>query len=244
MFDLVSYGALAPPEVLILLALLGGFLALMWRRVGLTIVLAASLCLYALATPAVSSSLMRAAEAGVAEAPDFTAAQAIVVLGADLRLGAGGAPDTLGPYTTERVVYASQAYRKLHLPVAVSGGPGEGSRSAAGDLMRAALNQDFGIAVTWDDNRSATTWENALDTKPLLDGAGITTVVLVTHAWHMHRALWCFERIGVHALPWPAPRTALRADRVRDFLPRPESLQVSFFALHELVGGAYYRVRH
>jgi hypothetical protein len=31
---------------------------------------------------------------------------------------------------------------------------------------------------------------------------------------------------------------------MRDFLPRPGSLQVSFFALHELVGGAYYRVRH
>ncbi|HEX3535376.1 MAG TPA: YdcF family protein [Stellaceae bacterium] len=244
MFDLVSYGALAPPEVLILFAVLGGFLALVSRRLGLTIVLAASLSLYALATPAVSSSLMRAAEAGVPETLDFTAARAIVVLGADLRLGAAGAPDTLGPFTTERVVYAAQAYRKLQVPIAVSGGPGEGSRSTAGDLMRTVLNQDFGIPVAWDEDRSTTTWENALDTKPLLDSAGITTIVLVTHAWHMRRAVWCFERLGLHAFPWPAPRTALRAGRMRDFLPRPGSLQNSFFALHELVGGVYYRVRH
>src|SRR5947199_1708793 len=106
MFDLVSYGAWAPPEVLILLAVFGGLLALISQRVGLTIALAASLCLYALATPAVSSSLMRAAEAGAPDAPDLAGAQAIVVLGADLRLGTDGAPDTLGPYTTERVVYA------------------------------------------------------------------------------------------------------------------------------------------
>jgi uncharacterized SAM-binding protein YcdF (DUF218 family) len=244
MFDLVSYGALAPPEIFILLALLGALLTLVWRRLGLTIVLAASLGLYFLATPLASSWLMRAAESGLPDDPDLTPAQAIIVLGADLHRGADGAPDTLGTYTTERVVYAAAAYRKLHLPVAVSGGPEAGSRSAAGALMKAALAQDFAIPVAWTEDRSTTTWENAADTKPLLATSGITNVVLVTHAWHMRRALWCFERVGLHALPWPAPRTALQADRIRDFLPRPGSLQISFFALHELIGGAYYRLRH
>ena len=244
MFDLVSYGALAPPEVFVLLALFGALLTLGWRRLGLAIVLPASLGLYLLATPAVSSWLMRLAEAELPDNPDLSAAQAIVVLGADVHRGADGAPDTPGTYTIERVVYAADAYRRLRLPVAVSGGPEAGSHTAAGDLMKAALARDFGIPVTWDEDRSTTTWENAADTKPLLDAAGISTVVLVTHAWHMRRALWCFERVGLRALPWPAPRTALRAERLRDFFPRPGSLQVSFFALHELIGGVYYRVRH
>ena len=243
MFDLLSYGALAPPEVFVLLALFGAMLA-MWRRLGVTIVLASSLCLYLLATPVISSCLMRTAEAGVPDNPDFTGALAIVVLSADVHRGADGQPDTLGPYTTQRVVYAAEAYRRLHLPVAVSGGPVEETSATAGDLMKEALTRDFGVPVGWDENRSETTWENAVDTKPLLDAAGITKVVLVTHSWHLRRALWCFERVGLRTVPWPAPRTALRVDHIQDFLPRSGSLQFSFLALHELIGGVYYRMRH
>lgn len=244
MFDLVSYGALAPPAVLVLLALIGALLALRWRRLGLTIVLLSSLFLYLLSTSAVSSWLMQQAEAGVANDPDFSGAQAIVVLSGDVRLGAEGEPDSLGPYTVERIFYAAQAYRRLHLPIAVSGGPAERSHATAGDLMKAALERDFGISVSWNDNRAATTWENAVDTKPLLDAAKVTTVVLVTHAWHMRRALWCFERVGLRALPWPAPRSALRIERLVDYLPRSGALPDSFFALHELIGSLYYRIRH
>lgn len=244
MFDLISYGALAPPAVFILLTLLGTLLALVWWRIGSAIALAACLCLYVLATPAASSWLMRAAEAGVPDNPDFSSAQAIVVLGADLRPGADGEPASLGPYSMERVVYADAAYRRLHLPVAVSGGPGDDSTTPAGDLMKAALAQNFGVPVTWDEDRSTTTWENAADTKLLLDAAKVTTVVLVTHAWHMRRSLWCFERLGFHALPWPAPRTALHASKFDDFLPRSGPVQASFYALHELIGRVYYGLRH
>lgn len=244
MFDLVSYGALAPPEVFILLALFGALLTLVWRRLGVAVVLVAIFFLYLLAVPVISSWLMRQAEAGWLDNPDFSGAQAIVVLGADVRSGADGQPDTLGPYTIERVVYAAEAYHRLHLPIAVSGGPTEESSKAAGDLMKGMLAQDFDIGVGWDENHSTTTWENAVDTKAQLAAAQITKVVLVTHAWHMRRALWCFERIGLHAMPWPAPRTALRANRLRDFLPRPGSLQASFIALHELIGDVYYQVRH
>jgi len=243
-FDLVSYGPLAPPAAFVLLALVGVLLALVWRRLGLAIALVATLCLYLLATPAVSSWLMRTAEAGLPDNPDLAAAQAIVVLGADVRAGAAGEPDTLGPYTIERIFYAADAYRRLRLPVGVSGGPADASSAPAGDLMKAALAQNFDIPVAWDENRSATTWENAVDTKPLLDAAGITTVVLVTHAWHMPRSLWCFERVGLKALPWPAPRSARRAGTVADYLPRSGAVQASFYALHELIGSIYYRLRH
>ena len=63
-------------------------------------------------------------------------------------------------------------------------------------------------------------------------------------AWHLPRALWAFERVGLQALPWPAPRAALRASRIDDFLPSIAALENSFRGLHEIVGGAYYRLRH
>jgi uncharacterized SAM-binding protein YcdF (DUF218 family) len=244
MLDLVSYGALAPPAVFVLLSLVGVLLALVWRRLGLFIALVASLCLYVAATPAFSSWLSHWIEAAIPDNPDFSGAQAIVVLGGDVRPGDAGQPDTLGPNSLERVVFAAEAYRRLRLPVAVSGGPADGSHEAAGDLMKAALERDFSIPVTWDENRSATTIQNAIDTVPLLTADRVNTVILVTQAWHMPRSLWSFGRMGLRALPWPAPRTALRASRIDDFLPRSSALQGSFYALHELIGGLYYRLRY
>jgi hypothetical protein len=45
------------------------------------------------------------------------------VLGAGVHPGDGAAvPDTLGALSLERLVYAAEAYRALHLPVLVSGG--------------------------------------------------------------------------------------------------------------------------
>src|SRR6266566_2860470 len=105
MWDLISYGFLTPPAVLIVLCLLGGLLALVWRGFGIA-----------------------------------------VVLGGDVHFGDGATvPDSLGPLSLERVVYAAQAYRRLHLPVAVSGGPVLGSDATVGGLMQAALERDFAV---------------------------------------------------------------------------------------------------
>src|SRR3954468_8428180 len=92
----VSFGFLAPPTILITLCVVGALLALRWRVAGLAIVLTASLTLFAVATPAVSSWLLRQAEAGVPSQVDFSGAQAIVVLGGGMRVGNGGTiPDRL-----------------------------------------------------------------------------------------------------------------------------------------------------
>src|SRR4051794_5699303 len=120
---IVSFGFLAPPTVLITLCVVGALIALRWRIAGLAVVLAASFTLFAVATPAVSSWLLRQAEAGVPSQVDFGGAQAIVVLGGGMRAGNGEAiPDRLRDRSYERLVLATDAYHELHLPVAVSGG--------------------------------------------------------------------------------------------------------------------------
>ena len=113
-----------------------------------------------------------------------------------------------------------------------------------GALMKTALETDFAVPVAWNEDRSRTTWENAVDTARLLQPEKLTTVVLVSHAWHLPRALWAFERVGLKALPWPAPRTALRLNRIEDFLPNLTALHDTFYALHEMIGGVYYRLRY
>src|SRR6266550_9156413 len=206
MSDLISYGFPTPPAVLILLSLAGALLALRWRGFGVVLVILSSAALYLLATPLVASTLLHDVELGIPESAELSSAQAIVVLGAAVHLGNGAsAPDTLGPLSLERVVYAAQAYRRLHLPVAVSGGRVLGSDATVGGLMKEALERDFAVPVTWNEDRSRTTQENADFTARLLRAEGIATVVLVSHAWHLPRALWSFERAGLKPLPWPAP---------------------------------------
>jgi uncharacterized SAM-binding protein YcdF (DUF218 family) len=245
MSDLISYGFLTPPAVLILLSLAGALLALRWRRIGIALVIVSSMALYALATPFVASWLLHDIESGIPDSADLSTAQAIVVLGGGVHVGDGAAaPDTLSPLSLERVVYAAEAYRRLHLPVAVSGGQIFPARTAEAALMRAALERDFDVPVALSDDQSRTTYENALYATRLFSRERIATVVVVTHAWHLPRALWAFERTGLHALPWPVPRDFVRLQRIDDVLPSVAALHESSHALHEMIGGLYYRLRY
>ena len=240
-----SFGVLALPTIFIVLSLAGALIALVWRRAGVALALASSLSLYVSATPALSSYLLRQAESELPQNVDLAGAQAIVVLGGDVRLGDGAdIPDRLGLLSLERVAFAAQAYRGLHLPVAVSGGRLSLAHTSLGALMKAALEVDFAVPVVWNEDRSRTTWENALYTARLLAPEKLSKVVLVTHAWHLPRALWAFRRVGLTALPWQAPRTARQPYRIGSFLPSIAALHDTFYALHEMIGAVYYRLRY
>lgn len=245
MTSLVSFGFLAPPTIFIMLGLAGALIALVWWRMGIALVLASSVLLYAAATPALSSYLLHQVEAALPPSADLGTAQAIIVLGGDVRAGDGAAiSDRLGPLALERMVFAAEAHRRLHLPVVVSGGTVRGAHVSEGALIKTALEADFAVPVAWTEEHSRTTWENALFTARLLLPEKLTTVVVVSQAWHLPRALWAFERVGLKALPWPAPRTVPRLGKAGDFLPSLTALHDTFYALHEMIGGVFYRLRY
>ena len=245
MAELISYGFLTPPAVLVLLSLVGMLLVLRWRRFGIALTILSSIALYSLATPLVGSWLLHEAENGIPANPELSGAQAIVVLGGGVHLGDGAeTPDTLSSLSLERVVYAAEAYRRLHLPVAVSGGSVFPAQTAEAALMRTAFSRDFAVPVAWSDDQSRTTYENALYTARLLSPERIATVIVVTHAWHLPRALWAFEHVGLRALPWPVPRDFVRLKRIDDLLPSIAALHDSAYALHEIIGLFYYRLRY
>jgi uncharacterized SAM-binding protein YcdF (DUF218 family) len=245
MSDFISYDFLVPPAGLIALVALAVWATLWHPRLGISVALVAVSLLYLAALPVIAARMLQDVEVKPSEQPDFSAAQAIVVLGAGIRRGDGGkAPDTLNPWSLERLDFAAHAYRKLGLPVAVTGGQIKGAHTAEGTLMKAVLEGDFGVPVTWVEKQSRTTFENALYTKKLLQADNINTVVLVTHAWHMRRALWSFERVGLHAIAFPAPLTYEETDRADDYLPNSGALLESYHALHEAIGLAYYRLRY
>src|SRR5260370_29959019 len=132
------------------LCLVGGFVALVWRGFGVAVVIISAAALYLLAMPVASSWVLERVEASLPETPELRGAQAIVVLGGDVHLGDGAAiPDSLGPLSVERVVYAAEAYRRLHLPVAVSGGRVLGSDATVGGLVEEAPGHGFAVPGPW-----------------------------------------------------------------------------------------------
>jgi len=244
MEHLIAYGFLAPPDVFIVLCLLGVLIALVWRRAGIIIAGIASLCLFVASTPAFSSYLLVWLEANIPEKPDFGSAQAIVVPCVDSRAGYAAVADMPGPQSLERLVLATDAYRQLHLPVLVTGGPAPYLQTSCAEIMKISLERYFSVPVTWTEDHSETTYQNAVYTAQLLQEANIHTIVLVTQARDAPRAIWSFEHAGLRALPWTSPRARLEVGEANDFLPSTQALRETFYALHELVGDFYYRFRY
>jgi uncharacterized SAM-binding protein YcdF (DUF218 family) len=239
----LSYSFIMPPTIFIVVCLLAAILGLRWRRLGLVLMLMGSSCLYLSATPFVASYLLYALEIQVPGHPDLAGAEAIVVLAAGMHVGNGrDFPDMPDGLTLERLAAAARLFRDLRLPVAVTGGLVPHARTSLAGLMSKELEENFSVPVTWSEGESHTTFENAVFTARILKSQHISTVIVVTHDWHLPRALWSFRHEGLRAVPWPVGRTPTFRMRISDFIPSLHSLQDTFYASHELIGLAYYRL--
>mgnify|MGYP001544806571 CR=1 FL=1 len=186
----------------------------------------------------------------------FAEAEAIVVLGGgrDQDAPEYGA-DSVKEGTLMRVRYGAYLARASGLPLLVSGGVVRGDRVSEAALMAEALENSFGLRARWVEGASRNTAENAMRTAEMLRAAGITRVLLVTHANHMLRASRQFSALGIDVLPAPMrfinnlPRDARSGDAtggpdIGDFLPNPEAALLARNALHERIGLIWYRLRY
>lgn len=241
---------LLPPGGLLLL-LVAGLLLLKTRpRLARALLIGGTLAFYLLATPLGSEALLHSLEPYPALPADGLLATdppgAIVVLGGGRYTDApeyGG--DTVSVLTLERIRYGARLARRTGLPLLVTGGSVWKEQESEGELMRRALEIDFQLPTRWVEGTSRTTWENATLSKPILESAGINEVYLVTHAWHMPRAVFAFEQAGLQVIPAPTSFTQA-ADMdpgALDLWPDARGLRRSYFALHEMVGMLWYRVK-
>jgi uncharacterized SAM-binding protein YcdF (DUF218 family) len=222
-----------PPVSLMLAALLGGLASLRGARVGTWIAMVATTLLLGLSTPLVSSLLLLSLETPTQSAHARPPA-AILVLGAETSTGPDGAD--VGALTLERLRRAADLQRKTDLPLLVTAGPTATGAPPLAQLMKTALEHSFLVPVRWIEPAARNTAENATRSAAILAPEGVTSVLLVTHSWHMRRARAEVERTGLVA--WPAP---VRAERIPDgrpgdWLPRPDHLVMSWFALREWAG--------
>jgi uncharacterized SAM-binding protein YcdF (DUF218 family) len=248
MLQWISYSPLVPPDLFILLAMLGVVLAWRFRRTGLVLATAAVACLYLAATPAVSFLLILCADklAGVVPSLPLPAPPgAIVALSAEYtHSNIPGGKDTVGPVTLERLAQAAREQRQTGLPILVSGGWLEHADNSLAGMMAASLESDFHVPVKWREDRSRTTYENALYSAEILRRAGIPSALVVTNPWHMARALWSFYAVGYPVVAASLPEGQSLALSPSIVLPDAPALLHSYYALHELIGLGWYVARY
>ena len=172
-------------------------------------------------------------------------ADAIVVLGAsrnDRAVEFGGV--TVGTAEMERLRYAALLHRKTGLPLLLAGGDPINSGFSEAFLMKQVLQEEFNIEATWLEQNSHTTWENAALSDDILTKSGVKKAWLVTHAWHMPRAMMVFENRAVEYLPAPHNHGIFIWDKLwMGWIPQARSLGLSNTALHEWLGLLWYKLR-
>lgn len=186
------------------------------------------------------------APAQVAELEARVAARepvAIVVLGGgqETRAPEYAAPN-LGMWSLERLRYGLWLSRKTGAPVGYSGGvgwAGDASEPAEAQVAARLAERDFERRLRWTETASRDTRENARRMLAMLRRDGIREIVLVTHAWHLPRALHAFEQAaGGDMRITPAPMgMAPRIERpVLRWLPSAEGFTLMRQVLREWLG--------
>jgi uncharacterized SAM-binding protein YcdF (DUF218 family) len=235
---------LVPPGLLLVLGLWG--LAALRRRpaLGRSLIAIALAALYAFSTHYVADALLRTLEPPAPIPSAERAAQAIVVLGAGTYFGAPEyGEDTVTAEALVRLRYAAHLHRMTGKPILASGGSPEGAREGEAIRMRAALVRDFQVPVEWIEGGSRTTLENARYSRAILAPAGVDTIYLVTHAWHMPRAKLAFERTGFTVIAAPTGYATRWRLTVLAFAPDARALLKSSRFFHEAIGAAWYRLQ-
>jgi uncharacterized SAM-binding protein YcdF (DUF218 family) len=235
-----------PPLALLPVTLAGAILGWRNRRPGLALAGVGAGLLLLLSLPAVAGSLLASLEQGLPLIPPpQDPPQAIVILAADAVHAAGPDGYGVGPLTLERLAAGAALYRRVHLPILVSGGrPQTGGGPSLAARMAAVLVHDFRVPVRWQESRSTNTWQNAAFSASILTHQNIRSIYLVTHAWHMRRAMFCFRHFGVIVTAAPVRLDRMPTPVLADFAPSVIAWADAYYAFHEWIGLVWYHLHY
>jgi uncharacterized SAM-binding protein YcdF (DUF218 family) len=233
-----------PPTGFVVLILIGLLLGGR-RRLGRRLTWISLIALILFGMPVVSYSMLLALESGLPLTPPSDhPPQAIVVLGAEvIRTHQEKLGIRPGLLTLDRLRTAAALHRRTGLPILVTGGTTQPDTPAVGLVMEQSLKDDFQAPPRWVESKSIDTWENARFSADILRAEGITSVYVVTHSWHMRRAVLAFQGTGLTVTAAPTSFDDPLGPDLDDFLPRASGWQTGYFAIHEWIGYAWYKLR-
>ncbi len=241
---------LLPPVPFLILILVGARLMFRRRLLAWFLIVLSVVCLWLACTTAVGGLLIK----GLTQPPpalleaDISGLKrasrtAIVVLGGGRQvLAPEYGVSTLNARSIERLRFGLWLSRETALPLAFSGGVGHGARPGPSEAEIAAriAEHEFNRPLRWIEGESRDTRENAVKTVALLREQGVETIVLVTHDYHMRRALRNFQRAAVGsklkivAAPMGLPMAGRRS--FLQWLPGMVGFEDTQLALHEWLG--------
>ncbi|KPJ97061.1 MAG: hypothetical protein AMJ55_00440, partial [Gammaproteobacteria bacterium SG8_15] len=200
---------LLPPTGLLVLAMVGIGIAMIWKKLGLWVASLSMLGVLLCSMPAVSAVIVNSLQSDPAIPPTdmkktLAKADALVVLAGGRYTAAeefGG--DTVSSYTLERIRYAAWIVKRTGLPLILSGGRVHDEDKSEAQLMREILQKEFIVIVDHVEEKSRTTYENAKNTAQFLKQNDLRKIALVTHAAHMPRAKAAFEYFEIEVIPAP-----------------------------------------
>jgi uncharacterized SAM-binding protein YcdF (DUF218 family) len=247
---------LLPPVPFVLLMIAGTRLAFVRRGWGWLAVMTGALLLWLSSTTGaarlLSELLLRPPQPSTAERIEAWRAAvkarepvAIVVLGGGSRpLAPEYGVSNLSGRSLERLRYGLWLGRETGAPVAFSGGVGWALGDAVltpeAQIAARIAAQEFGRPLKWLEERSRDTRENGIYGVTMLKEQGIRRVLLVTHQYHMPRALRAFEAAAagsgmvVEPAPVDVPNAPLNA--AMSWMPTTDGVMTVREIAHELLG--------
>lgn len=158
----------------------------------------------------------------------------------------------------DRVLYSAWLYHQGAAPkILLSGGyiGWTGERDAPADDMAEILGWlDVPSDALILERTSRNTYENAVNSKVILDEMGVNRIILVTSALHMPRSVAIFEKQGLEVIPMPTDYDVTEerwqqlweldlATQIFNLIPSASNLSTTTTILKEYIGMAIYRLR-
>jgi len=211
MLSKVLYSLLFPPNVLLGLTVVSVLLLLIfrWRWVPLTLLLIGLLWVLAWSLPATTIYSGRILEQRYPqlEASAYPKVEVIVVLGGHIQ---GNRINWFEAYDKQSVIsresLAAALYFANRAPlILLSGGALDGNVSDTASMARSLIRLGIPAQAILQETLSQNTWENAELTDQTLRSLEKKSILLVTSALHMPRAVTAFQNTNIAVTPAPLP---------------------------------------
>lgn len=178
----------------------------------------------------------------------YPKADAIVVLGGGVR---GFAGSKLPPFdlnsAADRELFASQLYQRGKAKVVIlSGGADPIIRTGITALAMKEFLLILGVPASAIriGATSRNTVENVQEVERMMKVVNGKSILLVTSAQHMPRAVWLFARTGLNVVPAPTDFETIPVPfKLIRLMPDAESLENSSRGAKELIGLWFYKLR-